>query len=228
MHNPQYEKQHVARISRAVGKVNIDSNLRKPGLQGKQQAGSPILLQSVDEHLRTSFELAEETLLIKSAAGGGDTERHPSLLPTDEFANFKTRDKGNLNVVAKTSGMIEFEIAREALKRGLKLEDKFATNPFKFGMLGSTRDHTGVSSVVGGSSRLTCGAVTLMRFPVNLAGWGSHNEETLHGRKNHQGDSGTALPLESILLKSTLASYPSNSRKDQCIAILRSAELETL
>lgn len=76
----------------------------------------------------------------------GTSEQHPSLAPTNEFANFEIWDKGNLNVVPKEPGMIEYEYAREALKRGLKLEDEFGTNPFKFGMLGSTDDHTGISS----------------------------------------------------------------------------------
>ncbi len=42
--------------------------------------------------------------------------------------------------------MIEHEYAREALKRGLALEDELGTNPFKFGIVGSTDDHTGISS----------------------------------------------------------------------------------
>ena len=76
----------------------------------------------------------------------GTSEQHPSLAPADEFADFEIWDKGNLNVVPKEPGMIEFEYAREALKRGLALETKFGTNPFKFGLLGSTDDHTGISS----------------------------------------------------------------------------------
>lgn len=76
----------------------------------------------------------------------GTSEQHPSLAPQDEFANFEIWDKGNLNVVPKEPGMIQYEYAREALKRGLKLEDEFGVNPFKFGLLGSTDDHTGISS----------------------------------------------------------------------------------
>ncbi|MBW8639394.1 DUF3604 domain-containing protein [Hoeflea sp. WL0058] len=84
--------------------------------------------------------------LVEVTQSKGTSEQHPSLAPSDEFANFEIWDKGNLNVVPKQPGMIEFEYAREALKRGLKLEDEFGTNPFKFGMLGSTDDHTGISS----------------------------------------------------------------------------------
>ncbi|MDV6249794.1 DUF3604 domain-containing protein [Vibrio sp. EA2] len=76
----------------------------------------------------------------------GTSEQHPSLAPADEFADFEIWDKGNLNVVPKEPGMIEREYAREALKNGLKLEEQFGTNPFKFGLVGSTDDHTGISS----------------------------------------------------------------------------------
>jgi hypothetical protein len=76
----------------------------------------------------------------------GTSEQHPTLSPSDEFLDFEIWDKGNLNVVPKEPGMIQFEYAREALKRGLKVEDEFGVNPFKFGMVGSTDDHTGISS----------------------------------------------------------------------------------
>jgi hypothetical protein len=76
----------------------------------------------------------------------GTSEQHPSLAPSDEFLDFEIWDKGNLNVVPKEPGMIEYEYAREALKRGLKIEKVLGTNPFKFGLVGSTDDHTGISS----------------------------------------------------------------------------------
>ncbi|RAI02521.1 hypothetical protein DLJ53_09510 [Acuticoccus sediminis] len=91
--------------------------------------------------MRARFEPLYEVTQSK-----GTSEQHPSLAPSDEFANFEIWDKGNLNVVPKTPGMIQYEYAREALKRGLKLEGELGTNPFKFGLLGSTDDHTGISS----------------------------------------------------------------------------------
>ncbi len=76
----------------------------------------------------------------------GTSEQHPSLAPSDEFADFEIWDSGNLNVVPKEPGMIEYEYAREALKRGLALETEFGVNPFKFGLIGSTDSHTGIST----------------------------------------------------------------------------------
>ena len=53
----------------------------------------------------------------------GDGEAHPFLSPNDEFANFETWDKGNLDgSVAKNKDMLDFEYARSALKNGLMLE----------------------------------------------------------------------------------------------------------
>jgi hypothetical protein len=42
--------------------------------------------------------------------------------------------------------MLEYEYARSALKNGLKLEAKLGTNPYKFGMVGSTDMHTGLAA----------------------------------------------------------------------------------
>jgi hypothetical protein len=77
----------------------------------------------------------------------GTSEVHPSLAPTDEFANFEIWDKGNLNLVARmTPEMMEFSYARAALKNGLKLETALGANPYKFGLVGSTDSHTALSS----------------------------------------------------------------------------------
>ncbi|MBS0250221.1 MAG: DUF3604 domain-containing protein [Proteobacteria bacterium] len=84
--------------------------------------------------------------LYEITQGKGTSEQHPSLAPADEFANFEIWDKGNLNVKPKKPGDLNYEYAREALKRGLKLEKEFGTNPFKFGFVGSTDAHTGISS----------------------------------------------------------------------------------
>jgi hypothetical protein len=77
----------------------------------------------------------------------GDGETHPFLSPDDEFADYETWDKGNLNLsVVKTNDMLQYEYAREALKNGLKLEEKFGENPYKFGMIGSTDSHTSLAT----------------------------------------------------------------------------------
>jgi hypothetical protein len=73
----------------------------------------------------------------------GDGEAHPFLSPDDEFADYGTWDKGNLDLSeAKTDDMLAKEYAREALKNGLVLEKKLGTNPYKFGFTGATDSHT--------------------------------------------------------------------------------------
>jgi len=76
----------------------------------------------------------------------GDSEAHPSLSSNDEFAGYGIWDKGSFGPEAKTKDMLPREYAREALKRGLKYEEAFGVNPFKFGMIGSTDTHTSLST----------------------------------------------------------------------------------
>ena len=92
---------------------------------------------------RARWERLYETTQTK-----GTGESHPYLSPNDEFADFEIWDFGNLDAsVAKTKVMLEYEYARAALKNGLKLEQKFGTNPYKFGMVGSSDAHTGLAAM---------------------------------------------------------------------------------
>jgi len=92
---------------------------------------------------RARFEPLYEATQMK-----GDGETHPFLSPNDEFADYETWDKGNLDVsVAKEQKMLQYEYARSALRLGLQLEEEFGANPFKFGMIGSTDSHTGLAAV---------------------------------------------------------------------------------
>jgi hypothetical protein len=99
----------------------------------------------VDENYvrqRAKWEPLYEVTQIK-----GDGEAHPALSPNDEFADYGTWDKGNLDLSAlKEPEMLGGEYAREALKNGLVLEEQFGTNPYKFGMVGATDSHTGLST----------------------------------------------------------------------------------
>jgi hypothetical protein len=76
----------------------------------------------------------------------GDGETHPLLSPSDEFADYGTWDRNNLGPYPKKKDMIPGEYAREALKQGLRLEDKLGTNPYKFGIAGGTDAHTGLAA----------------------------------------------------------------------------------
>ena len=91
---------------------------------------------------RARWEPLYEATQIK-----GDGEAHPFLSPNDEYADFGTWDKGNLNLSEiKEDDMLVHEYARSGLQLGLMLEEKLGTNPFKFGMIGSTDSHTAMAT----------------------------------------------------------------------------------
>jgi len=78
----------------------------------------------------------------------GDGETHPLLSNEDEFADYERWDWGNLDASeAKTPAMLPGEYARSGLQRGLVLQQQLGVNPFKFGLVGSTDTHTGLSTV---------------------------------------------------------------------------------
>jgi len=92
---------------------------------------------------RARWEPMYEVTQIK-----GDGEAHPYLSPDDVFADYETWDAGNLDLtVTKTNDMLQYEYAREALKNGLLLEKRLGTNPYKFGLIGSTDSHTGLPAI---------------------------------------------------------------------------------
>jgi hypothetical protein len=117
---------------------NLSNGLMFP--VDKQYTGRRLDKQYVTKRAR--WERLYEVTQIK-----GDGEAHPLLSPDDAFADYETWDAGNLDLSeAKTPEMLAAEYAREALKNGLALEEKFGTNPYKFGMIGSTDSHTGLST----------------------------------------------------------------------------------
>ena len=92
--------------------------------------------------LRAKWEPLYEITQIK-----GDGETHPFLSPNDEFADYETLDKGNLDLTQlKEDDMLQGEYAREALKNGFVLKKKLGTNPDKVGVVGATDSHTGLTT----------------------------------------------------------------------------------
>lgn len=102
--------------------------------------GKPIDKQYAETRMR--WEPVYEVTQIK-----GDGEAHPYLSPSDEWADYGTWDKGDApGEDAKENDMLPYEYARTALQIGLQQEKKLGANPFKFGMIGATDSHTGLSS----------------------------------------------------------------------------------
>tara|TARA_Y100000385_G_scaffold141348_1_gene146717 strand:+ start:1214 stop:2917 length:1704 start_codon:yes stop_codon:yes gene_type:complete len=91
---------------------------------------------------RMRWEPIAEVTQIK-----GDSETHPSLSPDDPFADFERWDEFNIsNTVKTTPDMYPGSYARSALQRGLSLERSAGANPYAFGMIGSTDDHTSLAT----------------------------------------------------------------------------------
>jgi len=92
---------------------------------------------------RSRWEPVAEVTQIK-----GDSETHPLLSPNDEFADFETyrflidTRPDTDHTAPVTAG----DYARAALLRGLGIGRHTGVNPYKFGMIGSTDSHTGLSS----------------------------------------------------------------------------------
>jgi hypothetical protein len=85
--------------------------------------------------------------LFEATQMKGDSEAHPLLSPDDEFADYGTWDKADIaGQKAKEDWMLPYEYARSALQVGLQQEQKLGINPYKFGMVGATDSHTGLST----------------------------------------------------------------------------------
>lgn len=92
--------------------------------------------------LRARWEPVAEATQYK-----GDSETHPLLSPTDEFADFETYE----HLLAIGTGETEAtpdagSYIRSTLLRGLELEGSLGINPYKFGLIGATDSHTGLSA----------------------------------------------------------------------------------
>jgi hypothetical protein len=101
----------------------------------------------------------------------GDSETHPNLSPTDEFADYETY--AHLIAVEGANSQYAFgdgflgqlsdsdreylqnnpkiaaqkgDYVRSALVRGLVVEDRIGANPYRMGVIGSTDSHTGIAS----------------------------------------------------------------------------------
>jgi hypothetical protein len=102
--------------------------------------GQPLTKEYVET--RAKWEPLYEVTQIK-----GDGETHHVLSTGDDFADYGTWDEGNLNLSeAKDPEMYPREYARSALQTGLMLDREFGTNPYKFGMIGSTDSHTALAT----------------------------------------------------------------------------------
>ena len=90
---------------------------------------------------RMQWEPVVEVTQIK-----GDSETRSDFSPEDEFADFENYDYyiqvGQKNDYKASAA----DYIRPALKRGLSIGQQVGVNPYKFGLIGSTDAHTGLST----------------------------------------------------------------------------------
>ena len=133
-----YEEKTGGQVLAIAHNGNLSNGLMFPLIESF--TGKPVDRDYAEN--RERWERLYEATQMK-----GDGEAHPFLSPNDEFADYETWDKGNLDLsVPKEKSMLEFEYARAALKNGLVLAQQLGINPYKFGMIGSTDSHTGLST----------------------------------------------------------------------------------
>ncbi|MDH3948519.1 MAG: DUF3604 domain-containing protein, partial [Gammaproteobacteria bacterium] len=133
-----YENKTGGKVLAIAHNGNLSNGRMFPTVEA---FGKKINRQYVQERIK--WERLYEVTQTK-----GTGEAHPYLSPNDEFANFEIWDKGNLTLsVKKDKSMLEFEYVRSAYKNGLKLEQKLGTNPYKFGLVGSSDAHTALSAM---------------------------------------------------------------------------------
>jgi hypothetical protein len=89
---------------------------------------------------RIKWEPVVEVTQIK-----GDSETRSDFSPNDDFADFENYDhyiqQGKSKYVASAADYI-----RPALKKGLEIKKRVGVNPYKFGLIGSTDAHSGLST----------------------------------------------------------------------------------
>jgi len=135
-----YESKTGGNVTAIPHNGNL-SNGMMFALQDDFNDGAPLDMEYAQT--RQKWERLYEVTQLK-----GDGETHPLLSNEDEFADYENWDWGNLDLTeAKTPAMLPAEYARSGLLRGLQLEAKLGVNPFKFGMIGATDNHVGLSTV---------------------------------------------------------------------------------
>ncbi len=132
-----YEESTGGRLLAVAHNGNLSNGLM---FDTQTYEGNPLTRSYAET--RSRFEPIYEMTQAK-----GTGEAHPSLSPDDEFAGQELLDASNImGRVPKTLEMLPKEYARPALMEGLRQEDRLGANPFKFGMIGSTDNHTSLPS----------------------------------------------------------------------------------
>lgn len=81
---------------------------------------------------------------VEISQSKGTSEALPQLAPDDEFASFEIWQR---LLGGRPMPPSPHDYVRSALREGIQLEHSIGVNPYKFGFVGSTDSHTGLSAV---------------------------------------------------------------------------------
>ncbi len=83
--------------------------------------------------------------LVEVTQKKGTSETHPALSPNDEFADFEINEL----YVAQDTPITNFKgsYVRDAYRTGLEFQDKEGFNPYRFGLVGASDSHTGITPI---------------------------------------------------------------------------------
>ena len=126
--------------------------------------------------------------LAEISQNKGASETHPALSPNDEFANFELYDHLLTSPTAKSKPAGSY--VRDALGRGLVLEERTAgVNPYKYGIVGASDFHNGLSDAAESAFVGTFGAIDpTKKLPDDRFGEGMRNFRKRAGLTDAQLD----------------------------------------
>ena len=132
--------EYEARTGSGVIAIPHNSNLSR-GAMFTEQTYDGAAITADYASLRADREPVVEVTQIK-----GDSETHPLASPDDPFADFETWGGANFDKNDTSDAWVGSSYVRPALARGLGIEAATGTNPFKFGLIGSSDSHNGLAT----------------------------------------------------------------------------------
>jgi hypothetical protein len=143
------ESQRPEDLWKFLAKTKARTGIDFVAIPHNSNASGGLMFQMVDSDGRPLTAQYARTRalwepLMEVTQTKGTSEVRPELAPDDEFAEFEIRRKLLIGTPEPPNGA---DYARSALMRGLKVQRRVGVNPYKFGMIGSTDNHTGMSTV---------------------------------------------------------------------------------
>ena len=118
--------------------------------------------------------------LAEISQNKGASETHPALSPNDEFSNFEFYD--HLLISADRKSKPGGSYVRDALGRGLVIaQSAGGVNPYKYGIVGASDFHNGLSDSAENAFAGTFGAVDPTKAPPDLDKLAEHLKEMREG-----------------------------------------------